>query len=133
MFYRRQPVIDVLFTACAPKDVLEGIGIDASICEMHAKAGQHRVNPIWHSCDQVAQKLRGSHHSCLLNEANEGKLAGSVNRDKEIELPFGCLNLCDTHVEVADEIAFEALPFRHITIHLRQTRYPMVYKTTVQG
>ncbi len=43
----------------------------------------------------MRQTRRRGHLSCLPDKANEGKLAGSVNCDKEIEIPFGALHLGD--------------------------------------
>jgi len=125
VFHSGQPVIDVVFAAYAPEDVLEGAGIDAAICELHTIVGQHRVDPVWHSYDQVAQKLGCSHLSRLLDEANEGKLAGSVNCDKEIELPFGGLDLGDIDMEVTNGVALETLPLRFVPIDVGQARYPI--------
>ena len=132
VFHLGQPVIDVVFTAYAPEDVLEGAGIDAAICELHSIVGQHRVDPVWRSCDQVAQKLGCSHLPRLLDEANEGKLAGSVNCDKEIELPFGGLHLGNIDVKEADRIVLELRPFRFVAIHVGQSRDAVTLKAPMQ-
>ncbi|KFI33871.1 hypothetical protein CG51_10520 [Haematobacter missouriensis] len=68
-----------------------------------------------------------------MGEANEGQLSGSVNCDKEIELTFGGLHLGDIDMAGADGVALEALPFRFVAIHVRQARYPVALKATMQG
>ena len=46
--------------------------------------------------------------SCsFFHQLHEGKFAGAVNSDIEIELSFGGLHLGDVDVKVADRVSFE--------------------------
>ncbi|SLN77802.1 hypothetical protein ROG8370_03985 [Roseovarius gaetbuli] len=120
MLHLCQPVLDCMLAAHAVKDMFEGTCIAASVCKLDAVIGQHRVQPVRNSSNQVAQELGGGHLPCLLNELGYGELARPVNANEDVELAFSGLHLCDVDMEIANGIAFEALPFWLVAFNIRQ-------------
>ena len=115
-----QPVLDLMFPAHTVKDVFEGACVAASVCELDTVVGQHSVQPVRNGSDRVAQELSSGHLSRFLDELGEGRLACPVNADEQVELPFSNLHLGDVDVEVADGVAFEALPLRFVAFNIGQ-------------
>lgn len=76
------------------------------------------MNAVRHRLQKL-RKLRSS-FSARLSEPSHHELAGSINSHKEIQLSFGGPNFGDVHVEIADPVLFELLPFRLVTLHVGQ-------------
>ena len=133
MPYLCEPVLDPMLAAHAAKDVFEGGRVAAPVCELYAIVGQHLMEPVGNCGNQVAQELGCSHLAGLLDKADKGELAGSVNRHKEIQLAFSGLHFGDIDVKEANGIMLELLTFWLVAIHIRQARYFMSLKTAMQG
>ena len=57
--------------------------------------------------DEAFQKDRGRRSSGLLDQLHEGEFAGAINRDVEVKLALGSLNLGDIDMEVTDRIGLK--------------------------
>jgi hypothetical protein len=83
-----EPVVDAILLADAIEDVREGIPIALLIGELDTVIGQHRVDLVGHGGDPVTQELCGY---CLVGVRRQlgiGKLADTIDGDKQIELAF---------------------------------------------
>jgi hypothetical protein len=64
---------------------------------------------------------------------HEGKFAGAVNGDIEVELALGGLNLGDVDMKIADRIGLEFSLPRLVAFNLREAADPMPLQTAMQG
>ena len=78
------------------------------------------MDSIGHSLNQIAQELRSYHLTGFSMQCSEPELGSTINGNEEIKLTLCCLHLSDVDMEVTDQVAFEALLDRTITLHLRQ-------------
>lgn len=75
--------------------------------ELDPIVGENRVDLVGNSRDQSFEEGRGGGPSRLSHQLHEGELAGAIDRDIEVELAFGGLELGDIDVEIADRISLE--------------------------
>ena len=81
-----EPVLNAMFKANPIKDMLEGEALLLLIGKLNAVVRQHNMNGIGNVSNEITQKLRGQHFTCLRMNFDVDKLAGSINGNKEIEL-----------------------------------------------
>jgi hypothetical protein len=68
----------------------------------------------------------------LLHKLYEGKFAGAVDRDIQVQLAFGRPYLGNVDVEVTDRIGFELLLVWFVAFDFRQPRNAMTLQAAVQ-
>lgn len=127
-----QSMLDAVLPACAAEDMLKGIAIPRTICELDAVVCQYRVETVGNGLDEVLQKPGGLQLSCLWVQFSEGKLAGAVDRHEQIQLPLGCLHFGNVDMEVADWIALEQLLYRLGAFDFRQPGHAMTLQAAMQ-
>jgi hypothetical protein len=64
---------------------------------------------------------------------DEGKLAGSVYRDEQVELAFGGLYLRDVDVEEADRVGLEPLLGWFLTFDIGEPADAVALQAAMQG
>jgi hypothetical protein len=107
-----QPMFDVILPAAHIEHMRHvscrrAIRVARRESELDPIVGENRVDLIGNSCDQSFEEGRGGGPSCLLDQSDEGELAGAIDSDIEVELAFRGLDLSDVDVEIADRIGFE--------------------------
>ena len=127
-----QPVFDLMLVADTVEDVMEGVFVVRHVGELDAIVGQHGVDGIRHSCDQVPQELGSDHFTCLAMEFDEGELAGAVDGYEQPQLALGGLHLGDVDVEVADRVGLELTLGLLLAGHLRQSADAVPQEAAVQ-
>jgi len=127
-----QSMFDTALPTRTAEDVLEGETVPSTIRELNAVVGQYSVKPVGNSFDEILQKLGRLQLPRLSMQFNKGKFAGAVDRNEQIQLPFGCLYLGNIDVEIADWIALELFLRGLAALDLRQTRDAMALKAAVQ-
>ena len=85
------------------------------------------------SRDQSIEEGRGRGPSRLPGQLNERELAGAIDRDIEVELAFGGLELGDVDVEIADRISLELFLRGTTAFNLRQSADAMALEAAMQG
>lgn len=83
--------------------------------------------------DQGDQEGRGGHPIGLLDEPSKGGLRGPVDGREQVQLAFGCAQLCDVDEEVADRVALERVLGWRVALHIREPRDAMPLQAAVQG
>ncbi len=101
--------------------------------ELDAIIGQHDVDAVRHSLNQVAQELSRLHLARALHKTNEGELACAVDGHEEAQLALSGLHLGNVDMEVADGVRGEALPLGLVALHLGQAADAMPLKAAVQS
>lgn len=81
---------------------------------MHdALIGEDRVEAIGSGLEQRRSRSSQGDPPCqLCRPIGLRQIAGAVDAEQHVKLAFRCLHLGDIHVEEADRISLEALPFR---------------------
>jgi DNA invertase Pin-like site-specific DNA recombinase len=79
------------------------------------------VDPVGHGRDEGGQKGRGGDTVRLVDQLDEGELAGAVDGDEEVELAFRGLYLGGVDVEEPDWIGFEGLLCRLVALDVGQS------------
>jgi hypothetical protein len=100
--------------------------------ELDAIVGQHRVDPVRHGLDQMAQEVAGDARDRLLVQFDEGELAGAVDGDEEVEFALLGADLGDVDVEVADWVALELALVRLVAVDLGKARDAVALKAAMQ-
>lgn len=72
-----QAVLNAALVTDPVEDMVEGIYVVGVIGELDTVVGQHRMDRIGHSLDQVAQELGGDHLAGLCMQLDEHELAGT--------------------------------------------------------
>ena len=85
-----------------------------------------------HRIEHVLQELPCRLPVGLVDQLGDRELAGPIDADKEVELAFGGLKLCDVDMEEADGVALELLTFRLVPFDIRQPGDTMTLQTPVQ-
>lgn len=98
-----------------------GVAIARLLGELDAIIGQDRVDTVGHGFQQVIEELPCGSPVGLVDQPGDCELAGSVDGDEQVQLAFGRLHLRDVHVEEANGISLEALPFGLVAIDVGQT------------
>ena len=88
-----ESVLNAMFAADAVKNVLASKSVPFLIGELNAIVSEDDVDPVRHCGNQIAQKLCRQHLASLGVQFDIGKLAGSINGNKEIEFALSRLNL----------------------------------------
>ena len=99
-----EPVLNAMFKANPIKDMLEGEALLLLIGKLNAVVRQHNMNGIGNGSNEITQKLRGQHFTCLRMNFDVDKLAGSINGNKEIELALGRLYFGNVDMEIANGV-----------------------------
>lgn len=100
--------------------------------ELDAIVGEHRVDFVGHRNDQGFEEGCGRPAVRSAHEFDEGKFAGSVYGNIEMQLAFRGMNFGQIDVEVADWIALE-FPFCGlVALDIRQPADPMPLQTSMQ-
>ena len=135
MIWLGQPVLDTVRLADQIEAHLAGchaVPVPRLLCKLDAVIRQDCVDMIWHCFEQMLQKLPCCFTIGFLNKLGDRELAGSVNGNKQMQLPFLSPDLGDIDVEITDWISLELLPLRLVAFHIRQSGYPVPLKTTMQ-
>jgi hypothetical protein len=82
-----EAVLDARFLANAIEDMLEGLLIALAVGELNAVIGEHGVELIGHSGNQVAQELSSNCFGSVRMQLGIGKLAGTVMATNNCDLP----------------------------------------------
>ena len=99
-----EPVLNAVFKANPIKDVLEGEALPLLIGKLNAVVRQYDMNGIGNGGNEITQKLRGQHFTCLYMNFDIDKLAGSINGDKEIELALSRLHFGNINMEITNRV-----------------------------
>lgn len=86
--------------------------------EVGAVVGEHRVHPVGHGLDQVAQEVTGYAARGPRVQLDEGEPGGPVDGHEQLEPAFGRMHLGEIDVEVAGRVGFEAGPLRLVPVDL---------------
>ena len=62
---------------------------------------------------------------CFVDQLRNGKLAGSINSYKEIQLTLIGTKLSDINMEIANRISFELLPLGLVALRIWQSKNAM--------
>jgi len=101
--------------------------------ELDPVVGENRVDLVGDSSDQSFEEGRGGGPSGLLDQLHEGKLAGAIDGNVEVELAFSGLDLSEVDVEIANRISLELFLRRLAAFDLRQSADAVALKTAMQG
>jgi hypothetical protein len=89
MPHLREAVFNPVLATNAVEDVREGVRIQGAVGELNAGVGQHGVDPVGQSLQQITQKLRRFHLARPLLQSHKGELRRTVNGDKGIQPALG--------------------------------------------
>jgi hypothetical protein len=81
------------------------IGVARSKREFNAVVGEHGVNFVRNGFDKRHQEDGRGRSAGLLHKLYEGKFAGPIDRNIQVQLAFGGLYFGDVDVEIADRIS----------------------------
>jgi hypothetical protein len=118
--------------ADAIEDVREGILIALPIGELDTVLGQHRVDLVGHGGDQLTQELCGY---CLVSvrmQLGRGKLADTIDGDRQIGFAFFRADLRDVDMEGAEAPWLELFLRRRIACHVWQAANAMPLEAAMQ-
>jgi len=76
------------------------------------------VDAVRHSFQKVFEELPGRSAIGLVDQLLDRKLAGALNADEQLQLPFGGLHFNDIQVEEPDRVALETLPLRFVALNI---------------
>ena len=116
-----QPVLDTMRVTDHVEAHLAGVNlvpVSGLICELDAIIRKYGVDPVWHGLQEVFEKLPRGLSISFVDQTGHRELAGSVNCDKEIQLPFCCLHLSYIDVEEPDWVALELLPLWLVAVDI---------------
>src|SRR5262245_53309288 len=118
-------MLSVLLLCCPPPEV-------SQLGELCTIIRQHRVDLVGHRGDEGAQEI-GSDPACgLLMQLGKGKLAGTVNGDKELQAAFFRMHLGNVDMEVAKRVLLALLLGGYVACYLRQAADAMALAATMQ-
>ncbi len=104
-----QAMLDAVLCADPIEDVDESVLVTHPVAELDAVIGQHDVDAVGHSQDQVAQKLRRLHLPGTFHKADEGGLVRTIDCHEQAQLALFSADLGQIDVEVADRVVGEAI------------------------
>ena len=133
MIHLGQLVLDVVLIADPVEDVLDVPDVLLTRSELHTVVSQHGVDAVGDGLDQVAQEVGRLRLSSALDETDKDEFAGAIDSDEEPQLAFGCADLSQIDVEVADGISGEALLGWLVAADLGQAADAMALQAAVQG
>jgi hypothetical protein len=108
------------------------VGVARRKAKLDAIVGQDGVDLVWNGCDEGDEKGRRRDTVRLLDELDEGELAGPVDGNEEMKLASGGLHLGDIDVEEADRVAFELLPGGLVGVDIGKPADTVTLQTAVQ-
>ena len=132
-----EAMLDAIFATAHGEHVRSEFG-GRAICisgwqaKLNAVIGQNGMNFIGHGGNARDEKGRRRDAVCLLFQLDEGKFAGSVDGDEEIQLSLGGLHFGDIDVEEADRVALELLLGWLNAFDVGQPRDAMALQTAMQ-
>lgn len=103
------------------------------VSELDAAVGEHGVDFVGGSLDEVVEESHGGGNGRLLHQPSEGVLRGAVRSHEEVELALLSADLGNVDVEVADPIGLERLLGGLVTGDLGQAADPMALQETLSG
>lgn len=89
----------MLAAHAAPEEMLEGMAVRFAVRKLNAVVGKHRVQPVGHCLDQMAQKVRRDPSGVLLVQFGVGKFGCAVDGHKQIQLTFFSLHLRNVNMK----------------------------------
>ena len=107
------------------------IGVARWKRELNAIVGEHGVNFVRNGFDQRRQEDGGGRSTGLLHKLYEGKFAGPVDRNIQVQLAFGGPYFGNVDMEIADRIGLELLLVRFVAFDFRQPRNAMTPQAAV--
>jgi len=111
---------------------VEGVPVAGLLGKLDAIVRENGMDLIGHGFEHALQELPSGSPVSLFNKLGHGKLAGSVDANKEIKLALGRLNLCNINVKEPDWIPLELLPPRLAPLDIRQARDAMSLQAPMQ-
>ncbi len=108
------------------------VGVTRWQPELDAVVSEDGVNPVRHGRDKGCEECRCSNAVGLVDQRDEGKLAGSADSNEKVKLSFGSMHLGDVDVEEADGIRPEGLLGRFLALDVGQAADPVTLQATVQ-
>lgn len=123
-------MLDAVFPAGAPEDVLHGRAVLLAVFELDV--GEGRVDFVGNRRDEVAQELGCDHLGGPLLQFDIGELARLIDGHEELQLAFSRLHLGDVDVEVADRIGLELLLGWFVAFDFRQAGNAVALQATMQ-
>ena len=103
------------------------VSISGLLGELDAVVHKDCVYLVWNGFQHGLSKLRGRLAICFVDQLQNGKLAGSINSYKEIQLTLIGTKLSDINLEIANRISFELLPLELIALYIWQSRNAMPF------
>jgi len=97
------------------------IGVARWKRELNAVVGEHGVNFVRNGFDKRHQEDGRGRSAGLLHKLYEGKFAGPIDRNIQVQLAFGGPYFGDVDVEIADRISLELLLVRFVAFDFRQS------------
>ena len=116
-----QAMLDAICSANHVKPHGPGIGrvpVAGLLTKLDPIVRQYCVDLVGHRFQYSLQKLPGRLAVCFVDQLRDGKLAGSINGYKEIQLALIGTKLSDINVEIANRISFEFLPLGLVALHI---------------
>jgi hypothetical protein len=132
-----EAVLDAVFPTAHGKHVGHEpcrwtIGVARREAELDAVAGQDGVNLSGNSCDQIDEEARRRHPRCLLDELQDGELAGAIDGNEEVELAFNGLHFCNVDVKETDRVCLELASGWFVAFDLKQPADTVTLQAAVQ-
>jgi hypothetical protein len=125
-------MLDAVLVADTVEDVANVPDVLLARGELHAVTGQHGMDAVRHSLDQVTQELSCLHLSGASDQADEGELAGAVDGHEQAQLALLRADLGYVEVEVANGIGLEELLRRLVAVNLGQAGDAVPLQAPVQ-
>ena len=119
-----ESVLNAMFAADAVKNVLASKSVPFLIGELNAIVSEDDVDPVRHCGNQIAQKLCRQHLASLGVQFDIGKLAGSINGNKEKEFALSRLNLSNVDMEITNRVKFKLLLRRLVALDIGNLAMP---------
>ena len=101
--------------------------------EVSAVIGEHRVHPVGHGGDEMAQEVGGGAARDLLVQFDNGELGCPVDRHQQVKLALFGAHFGDVDVKVADRVGFELALGRSLAFDVRQLRDAVPPQAAMQG
>ena len=96
-------------------------------------SGQHSKGLVGHGSDQSGEEGGRGHPSGLIDQLDEGELAGPIDGDKAEQFNLGRLHLCNVDVGVADRVGLELLFGWLVAFDVGQPSDVVSLQTPMQG
>ena len=107
MTYPRQAMLDPVLAAHPIKQVHERVSVPATMGELDAVIGQHRVQPVGIEGNDGFEEAYRCRSLGLLMQLGIGNLRRAIDGNEEIELALSSSDLRDVDMDVSDGIFLE--------------------------